>query len=861
MKNLEKIPGKALRGLALILLMAGCADIIAPPAALDPAEAGDGQLIITIGIGQERTVFPHLDQFSKITLSFERKDGEGSREDEEVSLGETLINLTPGTWEVTASAYNSADPPLVAARAVNTLTRTGDVITGDAYFALAPALAGPGILRYAVTPPGGIALDAARSRIQIEQDGAPLAALNDNGFSAGIRPISGTTSGSLSLAPGRYAIDIVLDDNAGADTAVCRTAAVILPGLVTEIVFAPKAGDFLDPDVRMALTGDAVFGRTQRNTSGTTIGLAGGEGANRTRALSVPKGTATVYFTLSKTGAQIISLDATAAEKVSWAESGNVDGSAASGTRAVFTVDTADIAEAGGDRVFVINLEEAGKTPLVYTVTVTVSYLIKIEIKKLPKKLLYIQGTSLDITGMEVTGTWSDMTKASLPVGEADINGFDTSKTGDQYLSVVKNSVISDNGFTVTVFERESRLFFDHGLTSTYEASPYQYYTVPQGRTVVLAPVKWLIPENAVYEWKVDGDVMPGATGEYFPYTGTASSGTHTVTVTAKLDNAPIASAATTVVCAGGATERQKNVLSSAAAKKLYSVVAPGQFGSTSPRLGDLHGFGGFGGYAVFEFDHSVEKTGVNGEEILIGGNAFGDWNEPGAIWVSQDDNNNGEPDDTWYELKGSHTLAPETLRRNAVTFIKEDPVIWVDNLGNTGICVSLQAWPIEAPVGITEFTLAGTCLSISATNDPNIAGYADVVDNGRVSLSNAIQADGTPIDLSFIDFIKVVTAFNYADQILGERSTEANTPMDRLIPDQTKLITGNNLGNGTYGYSFTNNSGYPLTIGFTGTEEFPLAVGATVTKTLTNASGYVDFYGGNVKMTKSTGQVTFTDG
>jgi hypothetical protein len=467
-----------------------------------------------------------------------------------------------------------------------------------------------------------------------------------------------------------------------------------------------------------------------------------------------------------------------------------------------------------------------------------------------------MQGASLDLTGMALTGTWSDGTGGPLPLDGVDISGFDPTKIGTQDLRVV-NGVISDNGFTVTVIERgESRLFFDHGLTSAYEPSPYQYYTVPQGRTVVLAPVQQLIPDNAVYEWKVDGVVQIGYDTEYFPYTGTTSSGTHTIMVTAKVEGVAIASVSTDVVCVGGAAKRP-NVGSNAAAKKLYSVVAPGQFGSTSPRLSGLNGFGGFGGYAVFEFDHSVEKTGFNGEEILIGGNAFTNWEEPGAIWVSQDDNGNGLPDDTWYELKGSHTLAPETYRRYAVTF--RDDYTWLDNLGSGGNYLPIQKWPSEAPAGVTEMTLVGTRLDFPLT--PPLWGYADVMDNGRVSLSNAIQADGSPVDLPFIDFVKVVTALHYADSTFGERSTEAVTPRDRFMPDPDKLIDGKDLEDGTYEYTFKNNSGYALTIEFDGTE-FSLGVGATIVKTSENAVEHIDFYGGNAYLSKpAVGQVVFVAG
>jgi hypothetical protein len=854
MKNLKKIPGKALRGLALILLVAGCVDIIkAPPAAPNPAEPEEGQIVVTIGSGPERTLFPRIDQFSKIMLSFERKDGAGSKEDEEVSLGETLINLSPGAWEITAAAYNEADPPAVVARAVNTLTRAGDQITGDTYFALAPAGTGPGILRYRVARPAGIALDAAQSRMQIEQEGVVLDSLNSDSFVAGIRPISGAVNGSLSLEPGRYAVDIVLADNASVNTAVYRSAVAVLPGLVTELVFTPGVGDFLDPDSRMALTGAATFVRTSWNTSGTVIGAAGGEGENRTRGISVAKKTRTMCFILGKSLSQTIVLDAAATDKVSWTESGTVDGSAAGGTRAVFTVDTGDLAEAGGDRVFAFSLEEPGKTPLTYTVTVTVPHVIKIVINRLPEKLLYMQGISLDLRGMELTGTWSDLTTAPLTIDEIGISGFDSTQTGGQRLRVVKNGVLSDNDFTVTVVERrESRLFFYYDWPIEYGPSPRPYYTVPQGRTVVLAPVLYLIPDNAVYEWKVDDAVQNGYDTEYFPYTGTESSGTHTVTVTAKVEGLPIASADTTVHCTGGASQRSILPQSQAKATRHGGGISAPVQDLNIPS--DLHGAGGFGGTVVFKFDHSIPKRGVNAEELTIGGNAFGGWEEPGVIWVSQDDNNNGEPDDTWYELRGSHTLAPETIRRYAVTF-REDHT-WLDNFGGGGTYPQIQKWRESA--GRTEKTLVGTRLYFPV---PPLWGYADVVDNQRVSLSNAIQADNSPIDLPFIDFVKSVTALHIADTTFGERSTETRTPADRFMPDPYKRIEGKDLENGAYEYSFTNNSGYSLTVEFDGTSFTLAANGGKVVKTSTNSVEYIDYYGGSVSLYRSAGQATFNDG
>ena len=55
---------------------------------------------------------------------------------------------------------------------------------------------------------------------------------------------------------------------------------------------------------------------------------------------------------------------------------------------------------------------------------------------------------------------------------------------------------------------------------------------------------------------------------------------------------------------------------------------------------------GGFGGYIVVGFDHSIDNSGDY--DIGILGNSFSGSSEPGIVWVMQDENGNGLPDDTW---------------------------------------------------------------------------------------------------------------------------------------------------------------------------------------------------------------------
>ena len=215
---------------------------------------------------------------------------------------------------------------------------------------------------------------------------------------------------------------------------------------------------------------------------------------------------------------------------------------------------------------------------------------------------------------------------------------------------------------------------------------------------------------------------------------------------------------------------------------------------------------GGFGGYIVVGFDHSIDNSGSY--DIAILGNAFKGSSEPGIVWVMQDENGNGLPDDTWYELAGSETGKPETVRNYAVTYHRPSepmmPVKWTDNLGNSGEVDYLKQFHRQDyyyPLWIEEdsYTLTGTCLGarnydasgngsywVNAEYD---WGYADNfstldrVDNddntnaGAMAncfkISDAIDAEGKPKHLRYIDFVKVQCAVNAKSGWLGEVSTE----------------------------------------------------------------------------------------
>jgi hypothetical protein len=859
---LQKLrPGWIISALVAFLLMAGCVDILNGP----PVSPESGKVAITIA-NPARTVSPRLDQFSRIEITFQRKDGSGVLAPLDATGGAAVIYLPPGTWELTASAYNTGDPPEIVAQAKNTLTRAGSVITGETNFVLAPTGTGAGTLEYAVALPPGLDIDSGW--IRIEQNGEALEE----------RAVNGETNGEFSLKRGRYIVDITLDKGDGT-AAVCREAAVILPGLVTIINFAPALEDFLDPETRAALTTALEFRPTVKNSSLIKVDEAGGEGASLTQVLyAKPAETALVFFTLQKAASQTITVSGPDATRVT---QGVADGSSPGATLAVFTVDTAGLM-VGNSMLFTLALTELYKENVNIAVTLILANgaIQTLYFESIPNKRIYIQGENFDPAGMVLGGTYTDgnaLAKPDIsPVSGYTVAGFDTSSLGEKTIYVTIRGVTatlgktyySPGGISITVEPPGYReIYFDYGLRRSAQDAQPDRYSVPMGRALVLAPVKWHIPDDAEYEWTVDGATQPPThpeKPEYFRFTPGAQ-GNYAITVTAKINGQPVSTASTTVECVVSEGTYKRTGGTNGTALKLSWVYAPGQFTPGASR--SAPSLGAWGGYAVYKFDHSVSKS-SQGKEIKITGNAFGiagddtpgvGWAEPGTVWVMQDENGNGAPDDTWYELAGSHTLLPETKRRYAVTYYAGRPNgshsnSWIDNLGSIG---PANNYPTGSP---SPMTFVGTGLPGGWYQPWN--GYVDVNDNGHVSIRNAIQVDGNPIDLAYIDFVKVQCGLNLITSTFGEISTEIyEAPWDATLPNPSMLLTGASAGNGQYSYQFINNSGYNLNITLGVEPEFVLNAGDSVTKTIAFNQAYYDCWGGSVTATKATGKVTFADG
>ena len=208
---------------------------------------------------------------------------------------------------------------------------------------------------------------------------------------------------------------------------------------------------------------------------------------------------------------------------------------------------------------------------------------------------------------------------------------------------------------------------------------------------------------------------------------------------------------------------------------------------SIANNAGGMISLGGWGGYVTFGFDHPVEN--LEGRDLQILGNAFymsgsteyGS-SEPGIVLVSRDENQNGLPDDTWYELRGCLYDDPQVVHSFSRTYTREG-----DTLQNT-----FHQHPYYPQwLSADEYTLKGAKLPpqsavIGGQNVQRILdyGYVDNKPNSDVEgtsfdISWAIDADGNPVSLPSVDFVRV---YNASDEVLvqtGELSTEVAGAVD----------------------------------------------------------------------------------
>ena len=236
--------------------------------------------------------------------------------------------------------------------------------------------------------------------------------------------------------------------------------------------------------------------------------------------------------------------------------------------------------------------------------------------------------------------------------------------------------------------------------------------------------------------------------------------------------------------------------------------------------LGTDPGFvylGGWGGYIVAGFDHDVEN--LPGYDLgVFTQPSLG--SEPAVVFVMDDTNRNGKPDDTWYELSGSETGKTYTpgdgyIKNYSLTYYKpsslEANIPWEDNQGNSGFLVpgfpagsfsSSWWWPSYGD-STTAITFTGVRLPQNKNLNNGIWldipgrfswGYGENYEGNdliylpfglserqanRFDISDGLDYSGAPVELGKIRFIKIQSGVFLQAGVLNEVSPEISGAVD----------------------------------------------------------------------------------
>jgi len=262
---------------------------------------------------------------------------------------------------------------------------------------------------------------------------------------------------------------------------------------------------------------------------------------------------------------------------------------------------------------------------------------------------------------------------------------------------------------------------------------------------------------------------------------------------------------------------------------------SPSGGGTSAPNNTSVVSLGGFGGYIVLGFDHTIADDPLNpfGLDAIVFGNAYwvgGDperhWAECATIEISLDENKNGLADDTWYLIPGSHIIDPLSQ------FVIEQ---WDDDIKDELYPPDDDSWIPAGFSGTWEtvaFALPAKVFGSSIVTNPaangnaeGIYGYGDysptlvlgdvngddVVDDTTITpqefystpddpltagmttgsgggdafdIAWAIDpSSGADAKLSGFDFIRLTSAVDSMSPIFGEKSAEIDAVAD-VAPD-----------------------------------------------------------------------------
>lgn len=235
--------------------------------------------------------------------------------------------------------------------------------------------------------------------------------------------------------------------------------------------------------------------------------------------------------------------------------------------------------------------------------------------------------------------------------------------------------------------------------------------------------------------------------------------------------------------------------------------------GTSAPANESVVSLGGYGGFIVLGFDHTVLDHPLNplgldsivfSNAFWVGGNPDRHWAECATIEISRDGNENGQADDAWFLIPGSHLSPP----------LSRSPETWND--GSKTYAYRLSGSPFEAAVVVNPF---------SGTDAEGIFGYAEysptlllgdldadnIVDDKEIveeefytipddpfevgitsgsgggdafDIAWAVDAaSGEPANLDGFDFLRITTPTHYILPTIGEKSAEIDAVAD-VAPD-----------------------------------------------------------------------------
>lgn len=351
---------------------------------------------------------------------------------------------------------------------------------------------------------------------------------------------------------------------------------------------------------------------------------------------------------------------------------------------------------------------------------------------------------------------------------------------------------------------------------------PWTEINIARGRTIeIRAFMLQNAPDTLSYEWTFEGHPEVVRTAEPALAVAGEAEGRHIITLAATVAGRRFAQDFVVNVCPPEGTYRRP-FQGQAMVSRVYEFMpAPGHQVNGYIIVGDSYppgcthaqacdsvlahfsrrwsvSLGSQGGYLVAGFDHSVRNSGGD-YDLAIRGNPFSYQSEPGIVWVSQDVNGDGLPNDQWFELAGSEYGTANHATAYAITYYRpraaHSATAWRDNDGQTGYVPYMSYWnPSETYwqpwVEGDERTYFGSRLRDRSTYSGGISdippydwGYADnlgadFIDGpaGKMNylrLSNARTWDGQPANLEYIDFVRVQTAQTGSTPNLGDISTE----------------------------------------------------------------------------------------